>query len=436
MHTPSSRPAPNSNRRTALTGCGLIAVIGVGVVSLWWTAAMKTPVVVIPNPVLPNPNAFDFYVRAGNAVIGDKQIGDAVSTKPTGVYSLAQKEALVQQNLGAIKTLHEGFAYPYVNPPARSASALFPYYAKFRGMARLLSLQGQVRAAQGDWNSAAESYMDAIRMGEDIPHGSVLIGDLVGIACQAIGRRPMWGTLEHLNASQTRAACGRLESIMARHFPYSGTLREEKYFGQAAMLELFADEKKRNAALAGMDEGETSGHAKQALSSLMYLVYSKNRIMNNHTTYMDRSAALADQPYGLHLPPPPLPNDPINSILLPIFSQARLKDVETQTQNGLLLITLALHAFKLEHGHYPAALTEMTPAYVKQLPDDPFAAKGTFQYHNQGESYTLYSIGPDGKDDGGTAIDDPKQANSSNPNSRYFVNENSVGDVVAGKNLY
>ncbi len=95
-------------------------------IGLWWTAAMKTPFVVIPKPVLPNPNAFDFYVAAGNAVTNAKQIGEAVSTKPTVVYTMAQKEALVQQNVGAINTLHQGFAYPYLNPPARSIQTFFP----------------------------------------------------------------------------------------------------------------------------------------------------------------------------------------------------------------------------------------------------------------------------------------------------------------------
>ena len=204
---------------------------------------MKTPAVAIPNPVMPHPNAFDFYVAAGNAVVGETQIGDAVGIKQTVVYSMAQKEALVQQNVGAIATLHQGFAYPYVNPSARSVSFLFPYYAKFRGMARLLSLQGQTRAGRGDWSGATQSYLDAIRIGEDIPHRSVLIGEMVGIACQAIGRRPLWSAVDHLTAAQSGAAVTRLASIMDRHFSYADTLQEEKWFGQSALLEMFTNTK-------------------------------------------------------------------------------------------------------------------------------------------------------------------------------------------------
>ena len=441
MQNPRSRSQSSSKGRPAVVSCGVIGLAGLVLVGMWWTAAMKTPKVDIPKPVVPNPNAFDFYVKAGTAITGDTQIGNAIGSKPTLVLTLAQKEALVQQNLGAINTLHQGFAYPYVDPSGRSINTSFAYYAKYRSMARLLSLQGKVQAEQGDWGGSVDSQLDAVRLGEDVPHNSVLIGYLVGVACQAIGRKPIWNSIEHLNAAQSRAAAIRLESIMDRHFSFADTLQEEKYFGQAAMLEMFADPKKMKASLApdaGINSGEeqSGAAAAQSLSILFYLAYSKSRIMNGYTTYMDKSSQIARQPYGLHLPPPPMPKDPINSVLMPVFLQARLKGVDSETQNGLLLVLLALHAFQLEHGHYPATLAELAPTYLKKIPNDPFAVQETFKYILKGNTYTLYSVGPDGKDNGGKAIDDTTQIKNGNPKARYFVNPNSVGDVVAGKNIY
>ena len=429
------RPEPNSTRRVARISLSIFGLMVVGIIGLWWTAAMKTPVVNIPNPIMPRPNAFDFYVKAGNAIIDDKQIGDALGMKPTAPSTLAQKEALVQQNSGVINALHQGFAYRYLNPPARSFDTLFPYYAKFRSTARLLSLRGKVRAERGDWGGAADSYLDAMRIGEDIPHGSVLIGALVGIACRAIGRRPLWSTVEHLNAAQSRAVVTRLASVIDRHFSYADTLQEEKRFGQAGLLELFNNPKKLKAFFTAPNDSKDPGDAASpSLSPVSFLAYSKSRIMYNYTTYMDAGSQQARQPYGLHLPPPPSPTDPYNEAIMPVFMESRLKDVACETQDGLLLVTLALHTYRLEHGRCPASLAELAPAYLKKLPDDPFAVQGTFRYKIMGKSYILYSVGPDGTDDGGTPIDDPKQAGSSNPNARYFVNHNSVGDVVAGKN--
>lgn len=65
-------------------------------------------------------------------------------------YSLAGKDALIAENARALGLLRHGFADPYLNPPARSFSALFPYCAKFMGTARLLTLEGQARQGHGD----------------------------------------------------------------------------------------------------------------------------------------------------------------------------------------------------------------------------------------------------------------------------------------------
>ncbi|MCW3053037.1 MAG: hypothetical protein JWN14_2207, partial [Chthonomonadales bacterium] len=250
MQHPRNPYGPGSTRRTALICLGMAGVMLAGILGIWWKSAMKTPMVIIPKPILPKPNAYDFYLTASNAIVNYKEIGEASGTKPTLVLNLAQRKALVQPNLGEISSLHQGFAYPYVNPPVRSMETLFPYYAKFRGMARLLSMQGKVRSEEGDWSGATESWLDAMRIGADIPHGSVQIGQLVGIACQAIGRRPLWDAVDHLNAAQSRAAATRLESIMARQLPFADTMQEEKWLGQSNLIDLFNDPKKTAALLS------------------------------------------------------------------------------------------------------------------------------------------------------------------------------------------
>lgn len=399
------------------------------------------PVVSIPTPRMPAPNAFDFYVAAGNAVVVDKKIGLAVSRRPAPgghVYTLAEKDALVAANTGPLKTLRQGFAYPYLNPPARSFSALFPYFAKERGLARLLSLEGQTRAAHGDWNGAANSYLDAVQMGEEIPHGSVLIGMLVGIACQAIGRRPLWETVGHLDAKAAKASARRLERIQTRHLPYVSTLQEEKWLGQAGLMEIFGRPGWRGElqslwGMSGSEDGSTPG-VTPAMRLQMQFV-TKRQIMDGYTGYMENIIANARQSYAKHPADPPTPTDPFNRVLLPVFTQARLKEVDSVTQNALLTATLALRAYKLEHGAYPASLTALTPGYLKVVPPDPFALSGPLRYKRQGAAYSLYSVGPDGKDDGGRAIFDASSSGATR-DQRRRVNADSIGDIVAGVNLF
>jgi hypothetical protein len=423
-----------SGRRTTRIMAGITGLFIVGLLALWWRLASDEPVVAVPYPVMPNPNAFDFYSAAGRGVVNTKVLDDALALNPTVPLTLEQKEAAVQQNAGVLQSLHAGFAYEYRNPPARSFSALFPYFANYRRIARLLAVQSQVRGERGNWGGASESALDAIRLGEDVPHGGVVIAQLVGNACEAIGQKAMWKTVEHLNAAQSRAAAQRLQTIMDRHFPYADTMQEEKWMGQAGLKEMLRGVTMRNAlsnttGLAGSDMP-----AAQRYSMALFLLYGKKRILQNYTEHMDAVTAQARQSYAAKLPPLPIPSDPINQIIAPVFYQARFTEVKTETQNGLLLVALALHAYRLEHGRYPATLVELTPDYLKKIPDDLFALRKPLAYRIDGETYLLYSIGPDGTDDGGSPVDDPAHATVSNPKGRYRVDNVSIGDIVAGVN--
>ena len=62
---------------------------------------------------------------------------------------------------------------------------------------------------------------------------------------------------------------------------------------------------------------------------------------------------------------------------------------------------LALAAFRAETGGYPAALKEACVRSGLPVPRDPFSG-GELIYRREGNSYLLYSIGEDWRDDGGT----------------------------------
>jgi len=430
----SDRRSERAKKRLTRLAVGLTGLCVVGLLVSWWHLANGSPEVVIPDPVMPVPNAFDYYVAAGKAVINEKQIDDINTLKPVIAMTLAQKEAVIVQNAAALESLHQGFAYEYRNPPLRSAYATIPYLSPMRGVARLLKAQSRVRAQQGDWGGAADSALDAIRLGEDILRGGPRLMEMTGVACQAIGQKPLWETIDHLDASQSRAVIARLTGLLESRFPYADTLQEEKWYGQAILKELFQTITPRNALAAADQWTERDAPPSRRYWTAFALLSNRRGILQEYNSYLDASVTQARRPYAARLPLP-TPND-ITGIIAGYFAEsARCTDVSVETKNDLLLITLALHLYQLEHGHAPSALTELTPAYLQRLPDDPFALQGTFKYRLQGNTYTLYSIGPDGKDDGGTPIDDLKYAGASNSRRRYLVLEDSRGDLVAGINF-
>src|SRR2546421_13887 len=79
-----------------------------------------------------------------------------------------------------------------------------------------------------------------------------------------------------------------------------------------------------------------------------------------------------------------------------------LPDHGTRAQTRLTEIALALAAFKSERGFYPAALSELAPEFLTNVPQDNFSDR-SFIYARTSSGYALYSVGPNLVDDGGAS---------------------------------
>jgi len=429
---------------------GLIVPLALGAF-FWFRALDQNPTVSIPTPTMPTPNARDYYVAAANAVVDDAKIEAARAPQnPAGQStggqpppSLADKEKLVAENAGAVQLLHRGFQYPYQEPPSRSFTTMFPHYAKIRALARFLSLEAQVDAEKGDVGGAMSASLDAIQMGERLPHGGPLIGMLVGVACQAIGRKQAWRLVDGLDAAQARAAARRLEIIRTGHVPFADTLQEEEWMGQAGFLELMRRPDWAGELANVIAPDPSGGQSANPLGREVFItrirLMGKHRILADYTRTLDRIVTEGRQPFAARSPIPaasPIAN-PISDMITPSFGNTRLNEVKADTENALLLVTLALRAYKLEHGAYPPTLTALTPRYLQAIPIDPFTLSGPLRYKLMGAKYMLYSVGPDGKDDGGAAIFDrtkPAPTTAEGSDQRRDVLQDSQGDIVAGVN--
>ncbi len=67
----------------------------------------------------------------------------------------------------------------------------------------------------------------------------------------------------------------------------------------------------------------------------------------------------------------------------------------------------ALAAYRVDNGSYPEKLADLKPKYVAEVPKDIFD-DADLHYRRDSGGYLLYSVGPNGKDDGGRGRDDCK----------------------------
>ena len=90
------------------------------------------------------------------------------------------------------------------------------------------------------------------------------------------------------------------------------------------------------------------------------------------------------------------------------WQQARKDRHKAETTHKIVtaldrLVTgdIALRLYTSKQGQPPARLDEVMPGYLSRVPEDPFTGK-PMVYRPQGTNWLLYSVGPDGVDDGGS----------------------------------
>jgi hypothetical protein len=397
-----------------------------------------------PYPKLPDPNGYDLYVQSARSLktatppvdeINDRNPPTALKVR-TQQYSLARKEAWLKQNKAAFTLFQTALRTPCLHPRMRSddeINSLLRAYKPLRELAHSIAVEARAQEMRGDWNGAMQSRLDTVQMGTDIRQGGPSIAGTYSVLIQSVGRLELWPIIERMNAPQSRAAIVRLENIYARRLQYGDALQEDKYIGQKVDAQSHA-----RSELRGLHT-DASSVSSSLLKKRLWrtdgtpLTTSKSAIMEAYVRHTDAVIANAQRPYKAAKQPVPPLDDPFSSQFLHYFARIEKRYRINDAGNALWLVSLALRAYRLENGAYPAQLKELAPRYLKQVPADPFGGGEALRYRKQGNTYVLYSIGPDAIDNGGRPLAHRKNATASARRQLPPVLPDSTGDYVAGR---
>lgn len=88
-----------------------------------------------------------------------------------------------------------------------------------------------------------------------------------------------------------------------------------------------------------------------------------------------------------------------------LSSLARTVDraMRAETEKSLVICAIALRRYSLRHGKAPASLDSLVPDFLSAVPVDYMDGRPVKYRLNADGTFTLYSVGQDGKDDGGDA---------------------------------
>jgi len=124
---------------------------------------------------------------------------------------------------------------------------------------------------------------------------------------------------------------------------------------------------------------------------------------------------------------------PLNDYPYTDFSKAWLASVKNLTLNQMVITAIALKRYQLIHGRPPPDLNCLVPQFLSAAPVDLMNGQ-VFRYRpNSNGTFLLYSVGEDGKDDGGDGESD--SSFSSRQYDSHWIGRDLVWPSLAARRM-
>ena len=303
------------------------------------------------------------------------------------------------------------------------AGQRIPAVSFARNVVSLFRISALTSAGQGNLDGACRDIEDAVRFSDILSRGGVLIEGLIDASCccmtadtacrlaqrysmpEASSRRLQETLLELDVNSEPWAECVR----QYRRQCLSGV--EAAYRGNSVWFDSVIDHPRPALTVAAF------------LAPVLGSTYSISS--NSFDACFTHLVALADGPYDkrgyerLRIAVVPHDHwlwetlshrDPVGRILagfiLPEFGMAHLQHEKKHVSLRAAALALAANRFHAAHGRWPAELGELVPDFIAALPDDPFGRGPLLYRADGGGGWIIYSVGPNGVDDGGDGEQD------------------------------
>ncbi len=349
----------------------------------------------------------------------------------------------VEKNTAALQEFTTAAAMSYccrpyaVDPNVKDPwviGVLLPHLSSLRGIGRCAIWQSRIALERGDTRQAVEDCLAVARAGRHWQQGEILIEQLVGLAMSQMAHREM------LRIVHTRDWPGAELANLQRQVValYSGRfppihLEAERLQILDTIQRVFTDGGPGggHVALSGAmrlydfmtpprSQDDDSELVVIPVSAAMSLIHAGRTRTTAKTNWLfDEQAKLTKlSPYERRAARASGTGDLLGAVpeyryaLIHILAPALDRVAEIAFRGKALheatLTVLALQRYRQEKGAYPASLDELKQAgYIDALPADPYGS-GPLVYGSTGEHFTLYSVGSDFKDDGGTPGTDRK----------------------------
>jgi hypothetical protein len=86
---------------------------------------------------------------------------------------------------------------------------------------------------------------------------------------------------------------------------------------------------------------------------------------------------------------------------VPVLPRIPVWDAEIRAKLRVTITAIAAERWRIAHkGAIPDSLDVLVPSFLAAVPDDPYNGQ-PLKFRKTSKGYVVYSVGPDGQDDGG-----------------------------------
>jgi len=360
----------------------------------------------------------------------------------------------------AIELLHQVLERPELDfqlDYKKGAELLLPHLAPLKRSAQKLEAAAVLDLHDGDTGAAATNILTMLGLVQRNASEGLLISHLVRIAMTSIAVAPTWEFLQATNVTDAQLAdvqqgwkqmdflsdatnafvmerawgLAEIEKIRATHYEFG------KVFGAASSMSSSGGsssawtwppdweaitESPRDAI------GEAMWRSSWSYSDELRMLKSDSIILEALRTMQTNQSQFYKADYDAmtaRLSSLGITNAGeafFRALKIPDFSDefggslgsVVRKMIQIETARRVVVTAIALKRFQLKHGKLPGTLDELSPEFLGAVPIDPYDGKPLRYHPNADGTYLLYSIGEDGKDDGG----DP--TNSASGSSSFY----------------
>jgi hypothetical protein len=307
-----------------------------------------------------------------------------------------------------LKELPQG-RFPSAEPDMAGLPGLLNHVQDVRSITNLLAHDALLRVQQNDADGAVQSCQAALNAGRSIGDEPTLIALLVRLACRTVALyklervlaqgQPSAAVLAEIQAlledeeaqpllvvavRGERAYCDR--SVQALQ---AGKLKPSQLTGPGPIGNYKIGPIDLQALFSPILLGPVARNHVAILKYLTELVaISKLPLEGQMERIQTLEACLPDQPTLVRL-------------LAPAVSKVLVAYQRTHAWLRCALVMVAVERYRLKHQRWPDALEALvTDKFLTRVPADPYDG-APLRFIRVDDGVVIYSVGPDGKDDGG-----------------------------------